>query len=791
MASTYTTGFGIEKIGDGEQAGAWGTTTNHNLDIVDRIASYKAVGLSGTTHTLTIREASPGSGTENLQDGMYRVIKFTGALGANNTVTIAPNTSPAWFIIENATTDSGSSGPYSVILTQGSGANITVLNGKNAAVYCDGAGSGAAIYDAFADLQVATVDASGDITGSTLNADGDTAAGDNAAIGYTSAEGLILTGQGSTNDVTIKNDADADVITIATGGTAVDVVGALTAATVTSDAGVAGTTGIFSSDVTGLTLNATGDTAASDNAAIGYTSAEGLILTGQGSTNDVTIKNDADADVLKIPTGTTNVGIVGVLNIDNGGSVVVGRSASPISMGGSAATLQSVGTAQVDSTVAAARWSADADGPRLIGFKSRNASIGSTTIVQDDDALLDIVAYGDDAAADYFEAPAAMIRMSVDGTPGTNDMPGRITFHTSADGGQALNERMRIDSSGKVGIGTASPGALFHSYTTDNDGTLKHEATGGNAEIVIAGNRTSNADIGHLRFYNNGGSANLAGLRAERNASNTTGILKAQVTLNGSVADMITLNPVNSQIGCKILHPGDSTPDVLYLQMLNAAPDDNTQYFLTCGDSSSVRCIIYSDGDIVNADNSYGAISDFRIKTNIRDANSQWDDIKAIRVRNFIKKEDKRQYGDKAWEQLGLIAQELEEVSPKLIAHHEPGVGDILSDSAFGSLYTADDPETQDAILYEPSDPETQATPWVEGDNLPDGVEIGDIKIAASKQVGDIKQPATAEIGAIKEIKDQVKSINYSILYMKAVKALQEAMARIETLEAKVAALEA
>jgi hypothetical protein len=285
MASTYTTGFGIEKIGDGEQAGAWGTTTNHNLDIIDRIASYKAVGLSGTTHTLTIREASPESGTENLQDGMYRVIKFTGALGANNTVTIAPNTSPAWFIIENATTDSGSSGPYSVILTQGSGANITVLNGKNAAVYCDGAGSGAAIYDAFADLQVATLDASGDITGSTLNADGDTAAGDNAAIGYTSAEGLILTGQGSTNDVTIKNDADADVITIATGATNVDIVGDLTAGT----------------------LNADGDTSAGDNATIGYTSAEGLILTGQGSTSDITVKNDADETVFTVPTGTDDI----------------------------------------------------------------------------------------------------------------------------------------------------------------------------------------------------------------------------------------------------------------------------------------------------------------------------------------------------------------------------------------------------------------------------------------------------------------------------------------------------
>ena len=61
-------------------------------------------------------------------------------------------------------------------------------------------------------------------------------------------------------------------------------------------------------DITGSTLNADGDTAAGDNAAIGFTSAEGLILTGQGSTNDVTIKNDADADVAVIPTGTTNFG---------------------------------------------------------------------------------------------------------------------------------------------------------------------------------------------------------------------------------------------------------------------------------------------------------------------------------------------------------------------------------------------------------------------------------------------------------------------------------------------------
>ena len=55
------------------------------------------------------------------------------------------------------------------------------------------------------------------------------------------------------------------------------------------------------------TLGTTGDTAAGDDAAVGYTAAEGLILTGQGSTDDVTIKNDADATVLQVATGTTNV----------------------------------------------------------------------------------------------------------------------------------------------------------------------------------------------------------------------------------------------------------------------------------------------------------------------------------------------------------------------------------------------------------------------------------------------------------------------------------------------------
>ena len=88
-------------------------------------------------------------------------------------------------------------------------------------------------------------------------------------------------------------------------------------------------------DVTGNvtatgTVEPAGDTAAGDNAALGYTAAEGLILTGQGSTNDVTIKNDADADVIEIPTGTTNVTVAGTLGtgglITSGAGIVIANA---------------------------------------------------------------------------------------------------------------------------------------------------------------------------------------------------------------------------------------------------------------------------------------------------------------------------------------------------------------------------------------------------------------------------------------------------------------------------------
>ena len=127
------------------------------------------------------------------------------------------------------------------------------------------------------------------------------------------------------------------------------------------------------------------------------------------------------------------------------------------------------------------------------------------------------------------------------------------------------------------------------------------------------------------------------------------------------------------------------------------------------GNAGELR--VKGDGDCENTNNAYGAISDIKLKENIVDANSQWNDLKALQVRNY---NFKAETGYSTHNQLGLIAQEVELVSPGL-------VGEFIDE----------------------------------------------------------------------ETGESTKSINYSVLYMKAVKALQEAIDRIEQLEAKVAALEA
>ena len=147
--STYVNNLRLEEIGSGERAGTWGDATNTNLELIGEAFGYGTEALSdASTATITMADAA--------SDGVRSIyLKLTGALGQNCTVTLAPNTVSKIWIIENATTDSGSSGPYSTIIKQGSGATITIPNGDRKVIVTDGGGSGAIVYDAFTDLNLA------------------------------------------------------------------------------------------------------------------------------------------------------------------------------------------------------------------------------------------------------------------------------------------------------------------------------------------------------------------------------------------------------------------------------------------------------------------------------------------------------------------------------------------------------------------------------------------------------------------------------------------------------------
>ena len=233
-------------------------------------------------------------------------------------------------------------------------------------------------------------------------------------------------------------------------------------------------------------------------------------------------------------------------------------------------------------------------------------------IVQNNDIIGGLNFEGNDGSE---FVTAAQIRTEVDGTPGANDMPGRLVFSVTQDGSASPTERLRIRNNGSS------------NFFASNDTVATHTSASAGTSFV-----------------------NFAGYHS---ATNTT---------------------------------------------------DGTVNFL-----------VYSNGNVVNTNNSYGSLSDVKLKENIVDAGSQWDDLKALQVRNYNFKEAT---GQPTHTQIGLVAQEVELVSPGLVSES------------------------------------------------PDRDEEGN------------------DLGTV------TKSVNYSVLYMKAVKALQEAMERIETLEAKVAALE-
>jgi len=189
MASTYTNS-GIEKIGSGEQAGTWGTTTNNNLDIIDKsINGVQSLTLTGTTDTFTVVDG-------NLSDAGAKVLVLGGSPSGAHTLTLAPNDADKLHLVQNGTSQT-------VNISQGSGSNATLVAGEIAWIFCDGAGAGAAVTKQTISSSPATF-----TVGTDLTVTGDASVGDDLSL---ASDGAILN-FGADSDVNITHVHDTGLL---------------------------------------------------------------------------------------------------------------------------------------------------------------------------------------------------------------------------------------------------------------------------------------------------------------------------------------------------------------------------------------------------------------------------------------------------------------------------------------------------------------------------------------------------------------------------------------------------
>ena len=163
-------------------------------------------------------------------------------------------------------------------------------------------------------------------------------------------------------------------------------------------------------------------------------------------------------------------------------------------------SVQLTGTTYNDATLSIINNANDSTGSYIYLSKQRSGSPAGATIVQDDDLVGQIGWTAGDGTD--VTSRIAEIKGFVDGTPGSNDTPGRLSFWTTADGAQSATERLRIDSKGQLSSGGST--TAFGGTSSLNGLQMYYETDSGLASF---GSYSSGGST-NLAFYtNSGGSA--------------------------------------------------------------------------------------------------------------------------------------------------------------------------------------------------------------------------------------------------------------------------------------------
>jgi hypothetical protein len=332
---------------------------------------------------------------------------------------------------------------------------------------------------------------------------------------------------------------------------------------------------------------------------------------------------------------------------------------------------------------------------------------------------------------------------------------GKHIWYNSAAGTSGNNvtftQAMTLDASGNLGVGATSPAVRLDVQTASAVGGITLTATTGTNGSALACVNTG----GTSYFGRNNSTGGAFGGTAYATvvysggaypmAFYTNDTERAQITSGGAFlvntstvgGKFYVLNPA-TDFQTNTIKAHDSNASTTSDGVLSVVAERNTtnNTFYALGyynnGAAAFKWRVADSGNVTNTNGTYGTISDAKHKADIVDAGSQWDDLKAVRFRKFKMKDDPQ-----GIVQLGVVAQELEQVSPGLIEEHP------------------DTEQVEVPVLDE------------------DGNETGQVTT-------EMRPTGTT-----------TKSVKTSILLMKAAVALQEAMARIEALEARLEALEA